>query len=212
MSQIRSTVSVSIQNNSQCSHEDGQCHGQCINIAKKWVITKQGWRHLKCKTAEKLIAWSPHIEVKFTGWRLIGGEIKRFTYIRKRDHGTNLSVHSNMDLEDYSRITSMDDAGFIDISAGSWTAARRLQCNSCNRPFSQVREKRAIVCGYILRCAGCKTKKKMTTDTILEGACLPMRKFFGILYMWAYMVSVTQATALLVVSSQTLVQWYQYLR
>ena len=131
-------------------------------------------------------------------------------YIRRRDRGKNRSAYGKMDLENYSHITSMDDAGFVQYLQDHGLLRWWLHCNACNRLHSQVRKKGVLVCGYILWCPDCKTKKKLTTDTILEAARLPMQKFFGILYMWSHAVSITTATSLLGVSSQTLVQRYHY--
>jgi len=47
---------------------------------------------------------------------------------------------------------------------------------------------------------------------MFEGSRLPLRKLFGLMYMWAYSIPVMTATSLLGVSSVTVVQWFQYFR
>ena len=117
-----------------------------------------------------------------------------------------------MDLEDFTRICNMDDDGILEYFQDHRLLRRQLHCGTCNRAYSRVKEKKAVVCKYILRCPGCKTKKKITTDTMFEGARLPLRKLFGLMYFWAYSVAVTTTTAMLGVSSATVVQWFQYFR
>jgi len=63
---------------------------------------------------------------------------------------------------------------------------------------------------YVLRCPVCKSKTKLTSNTMFDGSKLNLRKLLGLIYMWTYSVAVSTATTMLGVSSATTVQWYQY--
>ena len=116
-----------------------------------------------------------------------------------------------MDLEDFMRITSRDDAGVVEFCREHGLLRKCFHCGSCSRDYSTIKWK-SDTCGYVFRCPGCRSKKKLTADTFFDGSKLPIRKLLGLIYMWSYSVAVNTTTAFLGVSSATVVQWYQYCR
>ena len=61
----------------------------------------------------------------------------------------------------------------------------KLRCIPCNRDYSIIKWKTGAI-GYVFRCAGCRTKRKLTADTILEGSKLTLKKFLSLMFLWAY--------------------------
>ena len=118
-----------------------------------------------------------------------------------------------MDLEDFTRITSRDDAGVIEFCQERGLLHKRVHCSTCQRDYSMIKWK-SDTCGYVFRCARCRSKKKLTSDTFFDRSKLPLRKLLGLIYMWAYKYSVpvSTTTTFLGISSATVVQWFHYCR
>jgi len=133
------------------------------------------------------------------------------TVYKRRLRSGSLSFVA-MDLEDYARLVSRDDVGVLEYFQDHGMLRRQVVYGSCQKTYSQIKDKRCIVTPFVLRCSGCRRKKKITADTMFEGSRLPLRKLFGLMYMWAYSIPVMMATSLLGVSSVTVVQWFQYFR
>ena len=109
-----------------------------------------------------------------------------------------------MDLEDYTRITSEDDASMINYFQQRVLLRRQVHCSRCDRDYTMIKLKSCIL-GYVLKCPACKSKTKLTSDTMFEGSKLNLRKLLGLIYMWPYSVTVSTTTTMLGVSSATTV-------
>jgi len=117
-----------------------------------------------------------------------------------------------MDLEDFTHIYQMDDAGILAYFQDHGLLRRHVFCTACNRDYTLVRQQKSLMSPYVLRCPRCKTTKRLTAETMYERARMPLKKLFGLLYMWSYCVTIQTATSMLAVSSATVVQWYQHFR
>jgi len=112
-----------------------------------------------------------------------------------------------MDLHDFGRVMALEEDGLMAFFQDHGLLRRQLHCTTCSRQYSTIKWKKATVVHYVLRCPSCRTKKKLTTDTMFEGAHLHMRKLLALIYLWAYNICVGTATTMSGASSATVVQW-----
>jgi len=78
-----------------------------------------------------------------------------------------LFVARNMDLHDFSTLTALDERQMLQYFQDHGLLHSKLHHIPCNRDYSIIMWKTGAI-GYVFRCAGCRTKHKLTADTILE--------------------------------------------
>ena len=70
-------------------------------------------------------------------------------YTRCTHSSSNCGKLSTMDLEDFTRITSRDDAGVIEFCQERGLLRKRVHCSNCQRDYSMIKWK-SDTCGYVL--------------------------------------------------------------
>ena len=80
-----------------------------------------------------------------------------------------------MDLHYFHRVMmALEEDGLMAFFRDHGLLRRQLHCTTCTRQYWMVKWKKATVVHYVLHCPSCRTKKKLTTGTMFEGAHLHM--------------------------------------
>uniref|UniRef100_A0A1B6L2V9 Uncharacterized protein n=1 Tax=Graphocephala atropunctata TaxID=36148 RepID=A0A1B6L2V9_9HEMI len=121
--------------------------------------------------------------------------------------GEPVTFRSLLDLE---RLPTLD---YIEGLQNIGLLAKSSKCSKCGCGM-YLGEKSEVSDGFVWRCnkTGCKTAKSLRKGTFFSQSNMPLSKILLLAYMWCRKFSHDHVQHELGVSSETIVNWYNYFR